>query len=382
MLITPDTRKRVLSAADELFEQSQHRQMPSIDAVVKLAGTPPGDTAAVLREWLQSQMDFALEQAAGVPERVTQAGAEALSALWAEARVIAENSFHAAQAIWEIERAEGVKLRTALSAALESHGVELVAAKIKVVEAEGKAATTLAKAQRERLELSTALQAQATECEALNSKLADAEVKAAQEISRAARAEAHGAAELRERLRLAAALEAQSTAFEALKTTSAGIELQATQARAEAERVRIESAQTIAALTERSDTTIAQTQAIATRASELRSALSSTQLTVQQLTADLDAERGQHEKARQRLAALSEELSAMRGQSNAQVGAYTDQAEQLKRLAAELIQARRAAASAQDEVLRIREQSEGVTTQHAELERFMAARSKSTKGAK
>jgi hypothetical protein len=107
----PEIRERILAAAQTLFEQSGRKELPTVDAVRKLSKTSMNDASAVMREWRRSQIVAASAAVVSVPEKVSQASAAALSALWTEAQELANESLNVAQAAWDAERAEAEKLR-------------------------------------------------------------------------------------------------------------------------------------------------------------------------------------------------------------------------------------------------------------------------------
>ena len=106
----PEIRERILAAANQLFEQSGRKELPTVDAVRKLSKTSMNDASAVMREWRRLQIVSASAAVVSVPERVSQASAAALSALWTEAQELANESLNVAQAAWDAERAEAEKL--------------------------------------------------------------------------------------------------------------------------------------------------------------------------------------------------------------------------------------------------------------------------------
>ena len=148
----PEIRERILSAAQQFFEQSGRKELPTVDAVRKLSKTSMNDASAVMREWRRSQIVSASAAVVSVPERVAQASQAALSALWTEAQELANESLNVAQAAWDAERAEAEKLRVELSSAFETQGAELEALKTKLAEVEGKASAAAAAAESERVE--------------------------------------------------------------------------------------------------------------------------------------------------------------------------------------------------------------------------------------
>src|ERR1700675_3146129 len=152
MDINPEIRERILSAAQTLFEQSGRKDLPTVDAVRKLSKTNMNDASAIMKEWRRLQIVSASAAVVSVPERVSQASAAALSALWTEAQELANESLNVAQAAWDAERAEAEKLRVELSSAFETQGAELEALKGKLAEVERQASAAAAAAEAERAE--------------------------------------------------------------------------------------------------------------------------------------------------------------------------------------------------------------------------------------
>ena len=146
----PEIRERILSAAQTLFEQSGRKELPTVDAVRKLSKTSMNDASAVMREWRRAQIVSASAAVVSVPERVSAASQQALSALWGQAQELANESLHVAQAAWDAERAEAEKLRVELSSAFETQGAELEAVKAKLAEVEKQAESAAAEAAAEQ----------------------------------------------------------------------------------------------------------------------------------------------------------------------------------------------------------------------------------------
>ena len=92
------------------------------------------------------------------------------------------------------------------------------------------------------------------------------------------------------------------------------------------------------------------------------------------LTADLEGERKQHLVTRDGLNTVSTELVTVKARADAQAGVQVEQADRLKRVEAELTQARSAAAAAREEAAQLRGQAEALTAQHAELMQVLKER--------
>jgi len=282
----PEIRERILSAAQQLFEQSGRKELPTVDAVRKLSKTSMNDASAVMREWRRLQIVSASAAVVSVPERVSQASQAALSALWTEAQELANESLNVAQAAWDAERAEAEKLRVELSSAFETQGAELEALKGKLAEVEGRAAAAAAAAEVERGE----------------------------------------------------------------------------------------AARQVVALTDQAHTATARVQEIEKRAEDLKTALQSAQAAAATLTAEIEVERKQHGAVRIELNTVTTELVTVKARAEAQASVQLEQVERLKRVEAELTQARGAAAAAREEAAQLRGQAEALTTQHAELMQVLKER--------
>jgi len=200
-------------------------------------------------------------------------------------------------------------------------------------------------------------------------ELANESLNVAQAAWDAERAEAE-----KLRVELSSAFEAQGAELEAVKTKLAEVEGRASAAAAEAEIEKGAFRQQVNVLTDQAHTAMARVQEIEKRAEDLKAALSSAQGSVQRLTAELEAERGQHAVTRGRVESLNTELVTVKARAEAQAGVQTDQAERLKRLEAELTVIRSAASAAREEAAKLTGQAEALRAQQAELMRVIEAR--------
>jgi chromosome segregation ATPase len=152
------------------------------------------------------------------------------------------------------------------------------------------------------------------------------------------------------------------------------VEGKAAAAAAAAETEREEARRQVTALTDQAHTATARAQEIEKRAEDLKTALTAAQGTVQRLTAELEGERRQFGVIREGLAAATTELVTVKARAEAQAGVQADQAERLKRVEAELTEARGAAAAAREEAAQLRGQAAALATQHAELMQVLKER--------
>ncbi len=176
------------------------------------------------------------------------------------------------------------------------------------------------------------------------------------------------------RVELSLAFETQGAELEALKAKLSEVEKQASAAAAAAEAARVEAARQVAALTDQAHTASARATEIEKRAEDLKAALNLAQAAEQRVAAELEAERQQHRQAREGLAAVSTELVTVKARAQAQGEVQLEQVERLKRVEAELTQARAATAAAREEAAQLRGQADALTNQHAELMRVIQDR--------
>jgi len=152
MMINPDVRDRILTAAQQLFDQSERREKPTVDAVRRLSRTSMNDASAVMRDWRRMQSVAATPVLVTMPDPLQQLGQSALSRLWQEAQKLASESLLAAQAAWDTERAEAEKLRIEISAAFESQGADLDALRSRMTALEEQSTTAAKITEQEKLE--------------------------------------------------------------------------------------------------------------------------------------------------------------------------------------------------------------------------------------
>lgn len=143
MQINQEIRDRITAAADQLFNGAGRVNFPTVDAVRRASKTSMNDASAVMKDWRRMQTATAEPVAQAVPDRVQQASAAALAAMWHEAQEIANENLKNVQAAWDAERAEADVLRNELSTAFEGQAVEL-ATTSEALDALDKAATASA----------------------------------------------------------------------------------------------------------------------------------------------------------------------------------------------------------------------------------------------
>ncbi len=200
-------------------------------------------------------------------------------------------------------------------------------------------------------------------------ELANESLNVAQAAWDAERAEAE-----KLRVELSSAFETQGAELEALRGKLVETERGAAAAAAAAESARVGLQREVTVLTDQAHTAVARVQEIEKRAEDLKTALHSAQGAVASMTAELEAERRAHGVTRDGLAVASTELVTVKARAEAQVGVQESQAERLKRVEAELTQARGVAAAAREEAAKLQGQAEALTAQHAELMRVIEGR--------
>lgn len=123
--IPADVRERIIAAATDLYEQSGHESLPTVDAVRRAARVDMNAASSVMKEWRRAQTAQAAPVAVTVPEAVRQASNAAVATIWQQAQELANESLRAAQAGWEGERAELDAMRQELAEAYETQATEL-----------------------------------------------------------------------------------------------------------------------------------------------------------------------------------------------------------------------------------------------------------------
>lgn len=120
-----EIRDRIIEVANGLYEQNDRKSFPTVDSVRRAARADMNTTSLVMREWRRAQTATASPVVVDMPDEVTRAGTEALSALWRQAQDLANQSLRAAQAGWEAERQELDQMRAEISQAFEVQELEL-----------------------------------------------------------------------------------------------------------------------------------------------------------------------------------------------------------------------------------------------------------------
>lgn len=123
--IPSEVRDRIITAANELYEESSREAFPTVDTVRRAAKADMNTTSTVMRDWRRQQTVQTTPVAVTVPEAVSQANSVALASMWQHAQELANESLRAAQAAWETEREEWDTMRHELANAYEEQAGEL-----------------------------------------------------------------------------------------------------------------------------------------------------------------------------------------------------------------------------------------------------------------
>lgn len=129
METSPVVRDRIIAAADKLYEESGHRNIPTVDAVRKLAKVNINDASNCMREWRCTHANPAEAPQLQVPEKLQLTCTTALYAMWTEAVNLSSETLRMVRAGWDAERAETEALSEQIASACAAQEEELLAAK-------------------------------------------------------------------------------------------------------------------------------------------------------------------------------------------------------------------------------------------------------------
>jgi len=160
MELAQETRERIFTAADSLYEQAGRTAFPTVDAVRKAAKVSMGNASIGMKDWRRTQTAQAAPVVVQVPETIQRASHAALAAVWQEAQELANESLRAAQAGWDAERAEAETLNKQMADAYETQAAELETAQARIAELEAAVDNAAQHAEQQRKmieEIDTAL---------------------------------------------------------------------------------------------------------------------------------------------------------------------------------------------------------------------------------
>lgn len=121
--INPETCKRILSAADQLYAQGGEGNIPNVDAVRRTAKANMNDVSAVMKQWRRALLAKAAPVPLLIPEAVQQACQAGLEHLWRTAQECANQHLRTAQSGWERERSENDTVCQQLSKAFDDQAL-------------------------------------------------------------------------------------------------------------------------------------------------------------------------------------------------------------------------------------------------------------------
>lgn len=210
MATDSEIAKRILAAADSLFEQGGHTQFPTVDAVRKAARVNMNDASTVMKDWRRNQLARRQPEPIQLPTALEQAHRSALEQLWITAQDLTGQNLASISAAWDTERAEFEQMNGEMAEAFEAQATELAQARHEAEQLKQEAADAQANAQHCRLLL-----------ESTKAKLAQAESRASTEAARVAEIERR-VTDLRTELdRAHAALDESCRAVDALNAEHA-----------------------------------------------------------------------------------------------------------------------------------------------------------------
>lgn len=132
METSPTVRERIITAADALYEESGRRNIPTVDAVRKLAKVNINDASNCMRDWRRANATPADTPKIQVPDTLQQACMSMLHALWTEAVTLSGETLRMAQAGWDAERADSKILSEQVASACAAQDEELCMARSEI----------------------------------------------------------------------------------------------------------------------------------------------------------------------------------------------------------------------------------------------------------
>ena len=124
-----DSKSRVFSAADELFEELGGNDIfPSVDAVRRAAKVNMNDASFYLREWKKSKISHDIKIIKDLPSTVQDMALRYTSLIWQEAQKVSSETIRITNLERETEREDNEKLRLEMAEAFESCSNSLEAA--------------------------------------------------------------------------------------------------------------------------------------------------------------------------------------------------------------------------------------------------------------
>lgn len=127
--IPTEIRDRVISAANDLYQQSNYEKIPTVDQVRRESRVDMNAASCVMKEWRDSLTLKSRHTEIAIPEALQQMMNSTVAPIWQYATELAHQSLHKAQAEWEAERQRDEAIRIELSDTCDLQTEELESVK-------------------------------------------------------------------------------------------------------------------------------------------------------------------------------------------------------------------------------------------------------------
>lgn len=124
-----EIRDRVISAANDLYLQSNYEKIPTVDQVRRESRVDMNAASCVMKEWRDSLTLKSRHTEIAIPEALQQMMNSTVAPIWQYATELAHQSLHKAQAEWEAERQRDEAIRIELSDTCDLQTEELESVK-------------------------------------------------------------------------------------------------------------------------------------------------------------------------------------------------------------------------------------------------------------
>lgn len=124
-----EIRDRVISAANDLYLQSNYEKIPTVDQVRRESRVDMNAASCVMKEWRDSLTLKSRHTEIAIPEALQQMMNTTVAPIWQYATELAHQSLHKAQAEWEAERQRDEAIRIELSDTCDLQTEELESVK-------------------------------------------------------------------------------------------------------------------------------------------------------------------------------------------------------------------------------------------------------------
>jgi len=127
-----EIRDRVISAANDLYLQSNYEKIPTVDQVRRESRVDMNAASCVMKEWRDSLTLKSRHTEIAIPEALQQMMNTTVAPIWQYATELAHQSLHKAQAEWEAERQRDEAIRIELSDTCDLQTEELESVKLQL----------------------------------------------------------------------------------------------------------------------------------------------------------------------------------------------------------------------------------------------------------